>query len=480
MRVCLPSRSASSVILLAMRLAVIGVVAVLLLGPSRQKPRPDQTQQPRLTILLDTSESMRTLDCGSNSRIAHVAKNLLDADLLRKLRGKYRIDLRGFDERVHPVALEELYARPLDIATGRGTHVTESVVGVVSQLDGKHGDAMLVVSDGHDTEEASIQPAAAAAKAKGIPVYTTVVGGSISTPEAALLAVPMQDNLLPGEAGAILVKVYQSGLDQSSTTLRFKQGDRVSQFPIDFRGRRMVEMQVPVKEDNPGQYKYELAIDAVAGESEMANNSQTVFCEVMKRRIRVLVIEGQPFWDTKFLAASLRKDERIELTQITQVGEQKRETIVSRVEKGTPRIPTNGEEWANYEVVILGRGMERVLDRKAAELLASYIVDGGGQLIFVRGQAYDRNSDPGRQLAEALAVLEPVVWGNTELHELSLELSPSGAPALGSRRSSWGSISSRRSPACRVSRSCNPSIARNPARSYWRGPLPPPRPISPR
>ncbi len=63
---------------------------------------------------------------------------------------------------------------------------------------------------------------------------------------------------------------------------------------------------IPVQESEPGQYRVDLSIDAVENEAELANNQQTVFCEVMKRRIRVLVLEGQPFWDTKFLAESLR------------------------------------------------------------------------------------------------------------------------------------------------------------------------------
>jgi hypothetical protein len=164
----------------------------------------------------------------------------------------------------------------------------------------------------------------------------------------------------------------------------------------------------------------------VAKEAELANNQQTVFCEVMKRRIRVLVLEGQPFWDTKFLAESLRKDERVEITQITQIGDVKRETIVSRAEQTSPKLPASAEEWANYEVVILGRGIENILDPESARLLTHYVVSGGGQLIFARGQAYDPRTDKGRQLADAFATLEPVVWGTLELQQLPLELTPTG------------------------------------------------------
>lgn len=426
------TRPKSALALLAMRLAAIGVVSTLLLGPSREKPRPDESHSPRLTVLVDTSESMRTADCRAQARIAHVAENVLEPRLLERLGARFRVEVRGFDERAHPLALESLYASPLDVATGRGTHLAESVAGVVAQLDAEQeGDVLLVVSDGRDSEDAAIEPAAAAAKSKGIPIYTVTVGGQTASAEAALLAVPMQDSLFPGEAGAIQVKVFQSGLNGRSTTLRFKHGEKTTEYPIEFGDKAVVELQLPVKEDEPGQYRFDVTLDAVADETELSNNTQTVFCDVMKRRIRVLILEAQPFWDTKFLAESLRKDERIEVTQITQLAAEKRETIVSRVEAASPKIPATAEEWANFEVIILGRGMERILDAETVNLLAARIADGGGQLIFARGRPYDATSDAGQVIAAAFAPLEPVTWGTFELQQLSLELTPSG------RNSPW-------------------------------------------
>lgn len=417
----------SAIALLAMRLAAIGAVSVLLLGPSREKPRPDEQHAPRLTVMVDTSESMRTADCGERARIAHVAENVLNASLLDRLRAEFRVELRGFDERAHPLSLETLRADPALVATGRATHLAESVAGVVAQLDAERdGDVLLVVSDGRDSEDAAIEPAAAAAKAKRIPIYTVAVGGQSTAPEAAVLAVPMQESLYPGESGAIQVKIFQSGLSGRSTTLRFQHGETVTEYPIEFGERNVVEMQLPIKQDEPGRYRFDVSVDAVGDETELANNAQTVFCEVMKRRIRVLLLEAQPFWDTKFLAESLRKDERVELTQITQLAVEKRETIVSRVENASPKIPATAEEWANFEVIILGRGMERILDADAVRLLAARIVDGGGQLILARGRPYDANTDAGQAIAEAFAPLEPVTWGSFELQQLSLELTPSG------------------------------------------------------
>lgn len=415
----------ASTILLLMRLCVIGAVTTLLLGPSREQPREDSTQQSRLTILLDTSESMLTEDCGADARIDYVVRQVLDPSQLQRLQADFQVSLLGFDERVRPLPQGQLEQDPSALATGRATNLAESVTGALAQMNPQAGDAVILISDGRDTNDVSLQPAAALAESKNVPIYTVGVGGTESSVDAALLAVPLQDYLLPNEPGGILVKVYQAGLENQTATIRVKQGETVDQYPVRFNDTGVVELQVPIRQAEPGQYEYEVSIDAVGEEAEVSNNQQVLFCEVMERRIRVLLLEGQPFWDSRFPAQALRKDERIELTQITQLGTGNRETIVSRVEDRGPQLPGSPAEWAEYDVVMLGRSLEHVLDETSAGELVNF-VGRGGHVILMRGLPYDPQSPGGESIGDSLRVIEPVVWGNGQLQELSVELTPSG------------------------------------------------------
>ncbi len=425
-----PTNRKSASLLLAMRLASIAALATLLMGPSREIPRPEQTRRSKLTVLMDTSQSMLTDDCDAQSRIAYLAQNVIDPEQLRKLGEDFDIELRTFDSQVRPLNIERLRSDADSMAQGDETLLAELVMAAVAQIRPKEGDAMLILSDGRDSEDASMQSAATLARSKKVPLYTVGVGGTDATVDAALLAIPMQDYLLPDEPGGILVKVYHSGLQDRTVKVRLKQGETEETFPVLLDGNGVTELQLPIQQSEPGQYQYDVSLDVLEGEAEETNNEQIVFCEVMKRRIRVLILEGQPFWDSKFLAQSLRKDQHLELTQITQVSSSKRETIVSRVENRSPSLPNGAEEWAEYDIVILGRGMEHVLDDETAEQLVNFVRDGGGHLIFSRGQPYAADSEQGRRLGEILGALEPVVWGTGELQELSVELTPSGRSSL--------------------------------------------------
>ena len=122
----------------------------------------------------------------------------------------------------------------------------------------------------------------------------------------------------------------------------------------------------------------------------------------------------------------MRKDARIELSQITQISRGKRRSILTRSEQGSAELPALAKELAKYDVIILGRGIEHLLDSKTAKLLPEFVSLNGGSIVFARGRSYDPQTPLGRQAARDLAVIEPVIWAVGLRHNLSLSLTPAG------------------------------------------------------
>jgi hypothetical protein len=414
-------------LLLIVRLAAIAGLSTLLMGPSREQPTAIGHERARLAILLDTSQSMQVQDCGEESRIAHAAHAVLDPKRLAVWDKDFQVSLDGFDSRLHPMDSGISYDDPERLAQGTETRLNESVTAALRQMrDG--ANALLVVSDGRDTSDESVQQAASLAATRKIPIYTVAVGGASTVADAALLAIPMQDTLLPNEPGGLLIRIYQAGLDGAKGTVRIRQGASEQRIPVSLGGQSVLELQTAIREEKPGQYEFAVSLEPIDGETELSNNEQKVFVEVTKRRMRVLLIEGQPFWDSKFLAQSLRKDEQIELVQLTQVGNHKREAIVTRDTEHAVRLPASAEEWSSYDVVILGRDVERLLDEAGAAALVRF-VENGGNVVFARGRAYDVASPNGEAVKAALRPIEPVIWSDVKEPATRIEMTPSGRTA---------------------------------------------------
>ncbi|MFW6059555.1 MAG: hypothetical protein ACODAQ_05205, partial [Phycisphaeraceae bacterium] len=264
------------------------------------------------------------------------------------------------------------------------------------------------------------------AQAHDVVVHAVPLGGADLQRDLVLAARPQQSYLFAGEPGSIQVELLQSNLGDAATTLHLRSGETRERREVRFDGRPRVELELPIQRDEPGLYEYELAAEPVEGELETNNNRQRLFVEVTEQRLRVLLVEGQPYWDTKFLAQSLRRDERVALTQVSQVTADRQQRIVTRGKEDEARVPRTMEDLARYDVVILGRAIEHVLDERAAALLPRYVGEHGGRLVLARGRPYDMNTSRGRAIGRALAAVEPVVWGRDVQMDQKLTLAPGG------------------------------------------------------
>src|SRR5262249_55208017 len=84
----------------------------------------------------------------------------------------------------------------------------------------------------------------------------------------------------------------------------------------------------------------------------------------------------------------------------------------------TVTVPRTVEEFARYDVLILGRGYEALFDAGATEALKRWIADKGGNMVFLRGRA-DENTP-------ALRDLEPVEFGAKEVEAARVRLTEAG------------------------------------------------------
>ena len=303
-----------------MRLCLILVVTVLLMGPSSMPHVQRQPKRPTVTIMLDTSASMQSKDMQGMSRIDFAINRWLNHEQLEELRQNFDVALIGFDEAPRALTPAALGLDGAALAVGQVSNIARSLSQTLSMLDhSDRGSALLLLSDGRDTHNQSMRPVALAAAERSIPIHVVAIGQARMQRDVALAVVPMQETLFVNETGHLSVNVMQTNAQATTTILHLRSGDTHLTRPIDFQDHSMVAVILPIEQAEPGVYAYDLTVDPVEGEIEQRNNCQRIFVEVIAERMRILILEAEPYWDTKFLAQSLRKDERVALTQISQI-----------------------------------------------------------------------------------------------------------------------------------------------------------------
>lgn len=407
-----------NVFLLLFRLLGLGLVLVLLLQPSRRDSIPPPSTV-RVTLLgLDTSRSMKEQDAGGVARLDAARSHLIQAGILSHsgLPADPRIRLVQFADGAQPVNGSTLDL----VASGATTRLHRSVVSALGNLaSGESAAALILLTDGHDFEMINPVRTGTLARNRQTPIYAVPLGEQGKVRDVAARITSYQPytylkqkaritaslRLVACEFEDINVQLLRDGVVVQNQNLN---AGEFQELPVEFE---TVEAEV-------GQYEYELRALPLPAERETANNSAITYLNVIDQQIQVLVLEGSPYWDTTFLQRSLMRNDKFMVNAIVQYAEGRLRPISNDPSKPQIRVPESLEDFSQYDVIILGRSVDQILNPQGLENLTAYVQNRGGTMIFSRGRAFDTGS--------ANNPLEPVIWNAALREKVQLKVSREG------------------------------------------------------
>jgi len=399
-------------LLLALRLAASLLLALMLGGLDLVLDR-QRREAPLLRVLVDASASMQRpvgASGGSPSRYAR-ARELLSA-----LGERY-----GERLRLAPVAFGAgLLAGELPASAV--APVTDIGAALAGLPPAEPGEALLVISDGCDTEGGLW----AGALRGGRPLHGIVLGDSVPPADLRLDRVEALPVLRKGARLPLAVEIVATGDAPRAGRLSVREGERLLADtewllePGDTRAR----IELPLALEGVGEHLLTLAIErAGSPDAAPANDRRLLAVRVVESRLRVLVLAGRPDWDLGALLDGLRGEESLELVAVTPgpTG------ALREAATGRPWSPAT-EEWHGLVLHSWQAGwapdlLERLRLRGGALVLGGFLEQAGSARLPERWQlALPR---AGRA---AGAELEPRLrWGADAAHHAALQ----GALALG-------------------------------------------------
>ncbi|NOZ22460.1 MAG: hypothetical protein GXP25_15370 [Planctomycetes bacterium] len=419
---------ARRVLLALLRGMGIVAIAMILLNPMRPVPAEKTGEKPVLSVLLDTSRSMNVEDMDGESRLAvekkliYCAKPLFD-DLSRD----YEIELHEFSDKVSSLTADEFDF--LKRADGRRTDLAGSILSVVDQAEQTRTETAgaLILSDGHDNAGGDVDYAARRARSMDVPLWTCCIGTEEEAQDVSIVSRSRHDFVFVNQRAVIDADVLQQGYDRAGVTVRLlhENGGIAGEQWVEFKGRPKHTVSFPIIERKPGVVKYTLVTDPLDGEATVENNHRTIFLSVLAEKLKVLFLEGEPYWDSKFLAQALRRDPNVALTSIFRVGRSKIFAIAEDERGGAARpsnriqIPYSRDELFAYDIVILGKLIDSMVDDDYVDLLKAFLTEKGGVLIFARGK-------PNLDGLPGLEKLSPLAWSNEGVRDVAVEITAEG------------------------------------------------------
>ena len=374
-------------LLVAMRICAASILLCCLLAPVVIEKK-DITPPTHLSILVDTSRSMKLIDTPTDetqmSRLDQVNSLLFkvsEGQFLQNLRNRFEVHLYPFDTGLHQSTVlpedSDSEKLPQFEPNGALTNISTAVREAAAAWKGQQTAGILLITDGgHNSGQFRFDDITALE----VPIYTVGVGSVEPPKDIQIQRIDYTPIAYTDHESVIRVTVVQTGYTDKTTQLSLrevKSNTVVDAATLTFEPpqntpsaapttKRVVELKLTPQVE--GSFQYTVELPALDGELTDVNNRKTFSLKVVKAKLNVFYLEGRPRWEYTFLKRVLARDPDIEATcAILLRNKSKRfppnDSLPSRLDgyypqttpaSETTRFPGVLAELLKYDVLILG------------------------------------------------------------------------------------------------------------------------------
>ena len=258
------------------------------------------------------------------------------------------------------------------------------------------GTALVVLSDGQHNTTGSPEEFSTAVKASGTSIFTIGFGTEVPPPDLALLDVSAPESVFSKENFQGRLTVNDSMPAGVPANVRIESQGKVlwqKEFITDGKGEKGFDFIFPVAQlppPAPGQRDKTLRTvniqiaasgDRASLEKTRSNNARELAIHLLEKKRKVLILDGRPRWETRYIHNHFDRDDRWQATLIF-------DDMADNDANGTlqKNFPKTRDDLLSYDLIILG---DAALSRFKAENLdwiVEFVEKRGGGLILIDGQ----------------------------------------------------------------------------------------------
>jgi len=398
-------RMRDRIILTGLRIAALGLVLFCLFRPTLIV-RAAVDQQNVVAVLLDDSRSMQIPDLNGQPRGAYVREQFAapESALLKSLSSKFLV--RTF--RFSSTASRMNAAKELTF-NGPQTKLSVALDGARDELAGLPVAGVVLVSDGADTSDASLDPSLLGMKAQKIPVFTVGVGSEQLPRDVQIDRVNTPRSVLKDASLLVDVVVRNTGYAGRSVTVDVEDEGRIIgsqqvQLPAD-GSPASVKVRATATESGPRLFKFRVAPQE--GELVTQNNVRESLVNVRDVREQILYFEGEPRWEMKFLRRAVADDKNLEVVTLQRTADNKFMRLFGDDPESPDELeggfPKTREELFRYRGLILGSVEAGIFSGDQLQMISDFVEKRGGGLLMLGGaRSFGEGGYGGTPVADAL------------------------------------------------------------------------------
>lgn len=308
-----------------------------------------------------------------------------------------------------------------DQAQRRRSDLAGALEKVAASLTPEQTAGILLLTDGRHNAAAPVEAVARSLGLGPVPVYPVVFGGNRAPPtDAAIVAVGAPDTVSTNDRIQFSIEVKADGLTGTNLTVLLYDDDRLvatnSFKPDGATFRTHLSLSDHPMTNALHNYRVELAPQP--GEVDTNNNVRLVPVLVNSDPVNVLLIDGLPRWEFRYVKnLFMELDQNVRLQYLLFhpdriAGTADQPVIAASVSRPADEIeatalPASEAEWMKFDVILLGDVSPAELGAANQQILSRYVLNRGGTLVVTAGARHMPHAF-GRTPIEALLPVSAV------------------------------------------------------------------------
>lgn len=433
-----------------LRIAFLCVLCLVLLRPVLSFTLENSVRR-SLLVVVDTSKSMAIKDprtdpadvkraaigVGSLDPTAGLTQplagqetaNISRADLLKavfrnkrlnlldKLAAEYDLKFTAFGDSIdgRSISTTAPASQPAESGTGfidhlvpwgPSTPIGDELRKAINRTRGQPLAGLVLLTDGGNNAGSDPILAARLARDENVPIYTYGVG--ISAPKDIVVAEVLTPNdiVFARDEVPVSVRVRARNLAGESAKLVLTLGgEKVDEKTIDLsQEEQLVPMHVTPQKK--GMFDLVASIEPRPDEADRGNNVHQRRVQVIDDKIKVLLVDGTPRWEFKYLMQQLLRDRRVDLKVFLV------DADPGMTGPGSPYLPefpkTKTDLNEKFDVILFGDVDPAILSPAQMQNINEFVARQGGGFIMVAGRSFSPNAYANTPIEKLLPVeLDP-------------------------------------------------------------------------
>ena len=401
--------------IIGLRLLALGLLAWVLIEPVWVRKVMKETQR-QIVVVLDDSASMHLKDDGQEKTRLEIGEAALaEGKILEKLGEKLKVrTVRAARSiRAEGEAVAEGWGDATDLAGALGT--------VLEQVPPDELAGVLLVSDGRHNRPERVEDVARRFGILDAPVGMIAVGSAEPPKDASIISVKAPEAIHLGDRMRVTVEAKFDGYSGQRAKVSLKRGkdlleEREIAIPQEHHREEIRFAQLP---EEGGVGNYQVEISGLEGERFADNNAWEFETSITDARTHVLIVEGHPRWEFRYLRNLFYgRDKSVHLQYVLmhpdKVDGQQDASIPASASRPfgdaqATRLPASEEEWRKFDVIILGDLEPAAVDDKTWQIISRCVNERAALLVMAAGPRYMPHaisSEAGKALVPA-----EVDWG---------------------------------------------------------------------